>query len=167
MIAIPASDDQWVWRRRRKVAWYGAGLAIIASALAVFLTDLPPTALLGALEELFSISFLSGYFVLTITSLYAGWRVGAGARSRYWHELGLQSAAGVATLALTFTLLGISLGIGSLADQDITPDSIQHIVRGLTGHFATAFMTTVLGLPTANALRAWCALRMVRTRDHY
>jgi hypothetical protein len=31
---------------------------------------------------------------------------------------------------------------------------VQDIIRSLTGHFSLAFMTTVIGLPSAAALRA-------------
>jgi len=75
-------------------------------------------------------------------------------RSRFWLEVGLQAAGGVATLALTFTLLGISLGIGGLAGQPLTPETVQPIIRDLTANFSLAFMTTVIGLPIAAALRA-------------
>ena len=73
---------------------------------------------------------------------------------RFWLEIGLQAAGGVATLALTFTLLGISLGIGGLAGQPLTPETVQPIIRDLTANFSLAFMTTVIGLPVAAVLRA-------------
>ena len=72
----------------------------------------------------------------------------------YWFAVGMQAANGVTTLALTFTLLGISLGIGSLAGQDLTPDTVQGVIRDLTAKFSLAFMTTVVGLPVSACLRA-------------
>jgi hypothetical protein len=60
----------------------------------------------------------------------------------------------VSTVALTYTLLGISLGIGSLAGRPLDPTTIQPIITELTRYFSLAFMTTVVGLPTAAALRA-------------
>lgn len=71
-----------------------------------------------------------------------------------WLQTGLQAASGVSTLALTFTLLGISLGIGGLAGQPLTPETVQEVIRGLTANFSLAFMTTVIGLPVSAALRA-------------
>ncbi len=71
-----------------------------------------------------------------------------------WHEAGLHAANGIATLALTYTLFGISLGIGELAGQSLTPDTVQDIIRGLTERFSLAFMTTVIGLPISALLRA-------------
>jgi hypothetical protein len=71
-----------------------------------------------------------------------------------WLTTGVQAANGVATLALTYTLLGISLGIGGLAGKELTPETIQGIIQGLTGNFSMAFMTTVIGLPASALLRA-------------
>lgn len=72
---------------------------------------------------------------------------------RFWLETGVQAANGVTTLALTFTLLGISIGIGSLAEHDLTPETVQDVIRGMTANFSMAFMTTVIGLPVSALLR--------------
>ena len=71
----------------------------------------------------------------------------------FWLIAGVQLAGSVATLALTYTLFGISLGIGSLAGQGLTPETVQAIIRDLTASFSLAFMTTVVGLPLSAALR--------------
>lgn len=71
-----------------------------------------------------------------------------------WTELAEHAANGTATLALTYTLLGISLGISSLSNQELTADTIQTVIKGLTKHFSLAFMTTVVGLPISCFLRA-------------
>lgn len=71
-----------------------------------------------------------------------------------WMQTGMNAANGVATLALTYTLLGISLGIGDMAAQELTPATVQGVIRGLTEHFSMAFMTTVVGLPLSAVLRA-------------
>ena len=70
-----------------------------------------------------------------------------------WLQAGQQCCNGIATLALTFTLLGISLGIGQLADGSLTPDSINTVIADLTKHFSLAFMTSVVGLPLSALLR--------------
>ena len=57
-------------------------------------------------------------------------------------------------LALTYTLFGISLGIGSLAGQGLTPETVESVIRNLTASFSLAFMTTVIGLPLSALLRA-------------
>ena len=73
--------------------------------------------------------------------------------SDFWLITGVQLAGGVATLALTYTLFGISLGIGTLAGQGLTPETVQTVIRDLTASFSLAFMTTVVGLPLSAALR--------------
>ena len=82
----------------------------------------------------------------------------------FWFETGMQAANGVTTLALTYTLLGISLGIGSLATQELTPETIQPIVRSLTANFSLAFMTTVIGLPASALLRALLQITHAHSR---
>ena len=73
---------------------------------------------------------------------------------RTWLEAGVQSANGVTTLALTYTLFGISLGIGSLTEATLTPETVHEIIKSLTANFSLAFMTTVVGLPISALLRA-------------
>ena len=51
-------------------------------------------------------------------------------------------------------MLGISLGIGTLAEEQLTPDTVQAVVKNLTKHFSLAFMTTVVGLPCSAILRS-------------
>ena len=81
-----------------------------------------------------------------------------------WAEGGLHAANGAATLALTYTLLGISLGVRTLADQELNTDTVQKVIGGLTEHFSVAFMTTVLGLPTAAGLRALISITDVKLK---
>ncbi len=73
-------------------------------------------------------------------------------------EAGMQAANGISTLALTYTLFGISLGIGALAQESLSPDNINRVISILTSQFSIAFMTTVIGLPTAAIVRAWIAI---------
>jgi hypothetical protein len=75
-----------------------------------------------------------------------------------------KAANGIATLALTYTLLGISLGVGTLAEQELTPETVRHVIRGLTSQFSLAFMTTVVGLPTAAVLRTLLVVTHARQR---
>ena len=148
-----------------KTLGYGLGGLIIIMALAVYLTQMEISGILAWVEQVFSISFISVYLLLMATGLYAGVQISRDEQLDYWVEIGQQAAGGVATLALTFTLLGLSLGIGSLADKDISPDTISMIIQGLTSHFSTAFMTTVVGLPSANALRAFIAITGARVKE--
>jgi len=82
-----------------------------------------------------------------------------------WAEAGVQAANGVATLALTFTLLGISLGIGTLATHELTPDTVQAVIRRMTANFSLAFMTTVIGLPISALLRGLIVITNVRRQS--
>ena len=100
-------------------------------------------------------SLLSILIILCLVSLINILNSGADHKRReIWLETGIQSANGVTTLALTYTLYGISVGIGSLASQELTPDTVQTVIRELTSNFSLAFMTTVLGLPASALLRA-------------
>jgi tellurite resistance protein TehA-like permease len=129
------------------------GLAVVSATGAVEAGDFVARA-----RQVFGPAFCLLYVALVSTVLFCQVRLGQlqhdPIHSQPWLEAGMHAASGIATLALTFTLLGISLGIGSLADQPLTSDTIQTVIQGLTGHFSMAFMTTVVGLPTAAGLRA-------------
>ena len=84
----------------------------------------------------------------------------------FWLITGVQLAGGVATLALTYTLFGISLGIGSLAGQGLTPETVQAVIRDLTASFSLAFMTTVVGLPLSAVLRTTLVVVHGKQRLH-
>jgi len=71
----------------------------------------------------------------------------------YWQQIGLQSSSAIATLALTYTLLGISMGIGSLSGQEMSAETVNQIISDLTRQFSMAFMTSVVGLPLSAAFR--------------
>lgn len=134
---------------------YLLGALCIGLAGAVFATSMAPTAIAEWTLEVFGVSFVALFSGLVFLSLFAWVRMGQMPKVRdFWLEVGLHGANGVSTLALTFTLLGISLGIGTLAEQELTPDTVQPIIRDLTKHFSLAFLTTVVGLPTAAVLRA-------------
>ena len=141
-----------------QAASYLLGGLVLATAIAVTLLSQDVSAITGwALDVLGAgfIALLAGLIFVTLFSLV---RMNADdiadADREYWYAVGMQAANGVTTLALTFTLLGISLGIGSLAGQDLTPDTVQAVIRDLTANFSLAFMTTVVGLPVSAALRA-------------
>jgi len=144
-----------------------AGVVVILLALTSYLTDQRLSVLFDWLQQVFGWGFAFFYGVRLAVGLYAWNRLSvchlSSTRStEFWLELGQQAAGGIATLSLTFTLLGISLGIGSLSDKTIDPQTVQIVIQELTRHFSTAFMTTVVGLPTANLLRAGIVLCHVR-----
>ena len=74
--------------------------------------------------------------------------------NKFWFETGIQFANSISTLALTFTLLGISLGIGELAISKLDISSINETIGKLTNKFSMAFLTSVIGLPLSSLLRS-------------
>lgn len=135
------------------------GVTIIALAVISYFTDLPLSALFSWVERFFSSVFIVIYSFLVGLGIYAVSQLTHEKYADYWQEVGQQAGNAIATLALTFTLLGISLGIGTLAEQPLTPDNVQIMVSGLTKQFSMAFMTTVIGLPTATIIRALISIK--------
>ena len=145
-----------------RLMFYMVGGVVILLAAASYLSDQRISDLLRWVEQIFGISYALIYGALLGAGVFAWGRLSRPNDRAFWFELGCQAAGGIATLSLTFTLLGISLGVGSLSEKTIDVDSIQTIIQEITRHFSTAFMTTVVGLPTANMLRAALALRKVK-----
>jgi len=138
-----------------KALSYLLGGGCLLLAVAVYATSMAPKAIAQWTLDVFGFAFLISFGSLVLIVLYAWVRMAQNTNQRrFWRDVGLHGANGVSTLALTFTLLGISLGIGTLADQELTPETVQAIIGDLTHHFSLAFLTTVVGLPSAAALRA-------------
>lgn len=141
-----------------KALSYLLGCGVIGLAGAVVLTRTPVEAILVWSEKIFGGLFLAVFIGLLYVAILALVRVSGRAATepgvRTWFEAGVQASNAIATLALTYTLLGISLGIGSLASQDLNPETVSQVIRGLTENFSMAFMTTVIGLPVSAVLRA-------------
>jgi hypothetical protein len=136
---------------------YLLGGVILVIAAAVAASGWGVRAVAGWALDVFGATFLALFAVLVAVAVFAWIRLTDGldsAARRLWREVGLHAANGVSTVALTYTLLGISLGIGTLAGRPLDPSTVQDIVGELTRHFGRAFMTTVVGLPAAAALRA-------------
>ena len=74
---------------------------------------------------------------------------------KIWFETGIQLSNIISTIALTYTLLGISLGIGELSSSNLNVDTINETISKLTKQFSMAFMTSVIGLPLSAALRGF------------
>lgn len=138
------------------------GFVVIGLAVLSFFTDLTLAVLLEKMGQEFSRVFLLVFSMLVLAGTYAITKLKANTHCEYWCEFGMQTANGVSTLALTFTLLGISLGIGSLAEQPLTADNVQLLIGDLTKNFSMAFMTTVVGLPTSALIRAIVAIKYQR-----
>lgn len=147
------------------------GIGLIFLAAASYMTNMTLLDLLNYVEQIFSFTFillftplvLCGSYALIILNRHSADR----AQKIFWFEVGQQSANGISTLALTFTLLGISVGIGTLSQQSLTPESVNEVIGVLTKQFSMAFMTTVVGLPTATLCRALLSICMVRPQKQY
>lgn len=154
----------------RLIAWYKGvslsylmfvflGTGIIIFAVIELMNHVTLQAFFSQLTDVFSTSFVVIFTVLVVSSLLAIAKIQNNHHNEYWSEVGLQLANAISALALTFTLLGISLGIGSLSEQPLTPANVQILMNQLTQHFSMAFMTTVVGLPTATVIRAIVSIR--------
>lgn len=138
---------------------YLLGALSLTLAVAVFATSMGPDAIAKWTLNVFGYSFVTLFSLLVFLCLFSWVQLKRQPLRRdFWLEAGLHGANGVSTLALTYTLLGISLGIGTLADQQLTPDTVQSVIQELTHHFSLAFLTTVVGLPVAALLRATLSL---------
>ena len=134
---------------------YVFGGAVIALAIAVAISAVGPMDVLSWLHGTVGMAFILLFSVLAIVTIFCWTNIlTRSVHTEFWLEAGLHAASGIATAALTFTLLGISLGIGVLAEQTLTPESVQPFISDLTHRFSLAFFTTVIGLPVSAALRA-------------
>lgn len=134
------------------------GTAVLGAAVASGMMGLELREIADRAFEIFSVTFLAllgamlAGFAFCLVRLVERRKSGLG--GEVWLEAAVHLAGGVATMALTYTLLGISLGIGTLAGQEVNAETVQTIIGDLTSHFSLAFMTTVIGLPVSAVLRA-------------
>lgn len=128
---------------------------VVTLAVAMMATSLTVQDIANWMQQVLGLAFLGLFVTLVGVCLFCWVHIlRRDGMPQVWLEAGLHAANGITTLALTFTLLGISLGIGSLAEQALTPETVQSMIRDLTAKFSLAFLTTVIGLPTATLLRA-------------
>ena len=134
------------------------GTAVLGAAVASGVMGLELREIADWAREIFSVTFMVLLAIMLAGFAYCLVRLverrKAGLNGDVWLEAAVHLAGGVATIALTYTLLGISLGIGTLAGQEVNAETVQSIIGELTSHFSLAFMTTVIGLPVSAALRA-------------
>lgn len=149
-----------------RAASYMMGALAVALAVVVLTTSSSVSDITNWAREVLGWSFVLMLTSLVFLALYSWVRMlqMKGAGDAVWFEAGVQAANGVTTLALTFTLLGISLGIGTLAGQELTPETIQPVIRKMTANFSLAFMTTVVGLPVSALLRS--LIIVTHARNH-
>jgi hypothetical protein len=139
-----------------------SGAVIILFAIVSLVTNMQVGDIVAWMAKYFGITFSVLFASLLLVSVYAIIKVSQRQSATFWAQVAAQAANGISTLALTFTLLGISLGIGALADQSLTPENVDTIISVLTAQFSMAFMTTVVGLPASTAVRAWLAILMAK-----
>jgi len=144
-----------------KVSFVALGVTVIILAIITHLWALKLYTLFTWLETAFGPMFIVLFSALVVLGVWSIVQLNNSKSAPIWYEVGLQAASGIATLALTFTLLGISLGIESLSKQVLTPETIGMVIQSLTKHFSTAFLTTVVGLPTSHIIRSILTVRWV------
>ena len=143
---------------------YMLGAIVVAVAVAASISSTSLPEIVDWAERIFGITFLTVTGGLVFVAVYSWTRIIDHPGDRVWLEAGLQAANGITTLALTYTLLGISLGVGSMAENELSADTVQTVVRNLTAQFSMAFMTTVVGLPLSAVLRT--VLLVTHARQH-
>ena len=145
---------------------YFLGSTVLILAAAVHLAGSDPAAVTAWVVATLGLPYTVLLLLLSAIAFF-GWvrllETEPGDESaRFWLEIGLQAAIGISTLALTYKLVGIALGIGALSGQPLTPATVQGIIRELTANFSLAFLTTAISLPVAMALRALLLLTVRR-----
>ncbi len=141
----------------KALTWF-LGAIVLALAAAAMTTSSGVGEIAHWVHRSFGVSFLVLFSGLVLFALYCWLRLqrvgGLEPRRRIWLEAGMHASNGVATLGLTYTLLGISLGIAALSQHQLTPDTVQQVIGQLTRYFSMAFLTSVVGVPVAAGLRA-------------
>jgi len=152
-----------------RAASYMLGGLVLVLAITVGTTAASTVDVASWAREVLGFTFIALLGGLIFTSVLAWVKLSdrrvSGAALRTWLEAGVQAANGVTTLALTYTLFGISLGIGSLAEATLTPETVHVVIKTLTANFSLAFMTTVVGLPISALLRALLLVTHARRDD--
>ncbi len=151
-----------LFKKMSAMLGFTIGAIAIVFAAVSFITNMQINDLLAWVNQYFGVTFSVLFTLLVGTSILSIIRVSQQCRTVFWSQVGAQAANAISTLALTFTLLGISLGIGALSDQALTPDNVNNVISMLTTQFSMAFMTTVIGLPTATAVRASVAILLAK-----
>lgn len=154
------------WAKAMSILLGGAVIGIaVASAITGWSFDVIVEWSEKIFGGLFVVMFAGLLYASVLALIKVHGRSAAEPGVRAWFESGVQASSGIATLALTYTLLGISLGIGSLSSQELNPATIPQVIKGLTEHFSMAFMTTVLGLPVSAALRSALLVYQARAEE--
>lgn len=134
-----------------------SGLIVILLALILFVFGIAPVNLFTTARDTLGMLFMGLSAGLLLVTMMAIAKMRDPCLERdsksAWFQIGLHAANGIATVALTFTLFGISAGINQLAAGELDIDSINAVVTGLTSQFSMAFLTSVIGLPLSALMR--------------
>ena len=138
------------------------GFLLIISAMSMLLFGIGPRELITSAYDILGTEFLVICTVLIGLALLSIFQMAnielPDEKKKSWMVLGSHTSNGIATLALTFTLYGISKGIGGLSSENLNIDQINMVITNLTSQFSMAFFTSVVGLPLSAMLRATVAL---------
>ena len=133
------------------------GLVVIGLALTLLLFGVAPKDLFAAAKDTLGVLFIALAVGLVLTVMMAAAKILDIQLDRQsksvWLYIGFHAANGIATVALTFTLFGISAGVGELAAGDLNIENINTVIASLTDQFSMAFMTSVVGLPLSALMR--------------
>ena len=142
------------------------GVTVILLAISVIFTAKPLPEVTDWLKDVLGYSFLGLTGILVFVVFFCWIKLISEEKENFevWMISGIQAANGIMTLALTFTLLGISLGIASLSGKALTPETVQPAIQEMTTNFSLAFMTTVIGLPLSAVLRGLLIVTDARQR---
>ena len=143
---------------------YLLGGVVLVLAIAAALTPLDAAQIADWAHRVFGWAYITLLGILVFATLICWTQMQrSNLRDRkMWFEAGMHTSSGIAILALTFTLIGVSLGVGTLAEQELTPATVQAVIAQLSAHFSLAFMTTVVGLPTSAVMRALVSITEAR-----
>jgi hypothetical protein len=132
------------------------GITVLVLGAYVIFTGNHPNELVNWSISILGLSFVITLLVLIFGSIFCIFKLKQSHfnTNKFWFETGMQFANSISTLALTFTLLGISLGIGELAISKLDINSINETIGKLTNKFSMAFLTSVIGLPLSSLLRS-------------
>ena len=131
-------------------SWF-FGLLVIMFFTYMIATGNHPTKMLDWGFSTLGTSFIVIFSILVFASLFCIFKLNTSENNikKFWLETGMQFSNSISIIALTFTLLGISLGIGELSSAKLDLNTINQTIGKLTEQFSMAFMTSVIGLPVS------------------
>ena len=131
-------------------SWF-FGLLVIMFFTYMIATGNHPKKMLDWGFSTLGTSFILIFSILVFASLFCIFKLNTSENNikKFWLETGMQFSNSISIIALTFTLLGISLGIGELSSAKLDLNTINQTIGKLTEQFSMAFMTSVIGLPVS------------------